>query len=222
MAGRAMGKRKSIDVPPHLQHSPENAERLKDRASDIWGENVRAESRERRVAMMLAVSHEESFAYSGNPMDAVEALLSAGECGLAPPPGVMQWLFEAFAQYDAGDQSMDRLLGLTARRGSQSPRDRRNFEDEIGPLFREMWDLINVAKIETSHAAHMVAARFDADEPSRPDEPKAYGKYTAETLRQYWYRLDIAKQVRSAELIDCTDEAAENVLSRYPGHHRIV
>lgn len=217
-----MANRKSVDVPTHRKQCPENAEREKDRATEIWGEDVRGETRARRLAKMMAVGCEEEFGRSGNPMDAIEALLCAGECGLAPPPGVVRWLFDAFAEYEVGEASMDQLLGLQAKRGTQSPRARRNFEKEIRPLLTEMWDLVNVAEIDVAHAAYMVAARFDAEVSARPDDPKAYGKYTAETLRQYWYRLEIGKQIRTTELIGCTDDAVEEVLSSYPRHLRTM
>lgn len=77
-----------------------------------------------------------------------------------------------------------------------------------------------VSGVGVSHMSYMVTARLDAAEREWPDNPKAYGRYTASTLRQYWYRQAVAQRIRSTKLVSAEPWAADEVLSKYPDYTR--
>jgi hypothetical protein len=161
----------------------------------------------KRGAELLA----DQYNKTSDPIAALVALRISLKHRIPVPAAVSQWLLSglhAYASDSSGDMTLDKALGLNARRGTATPLAKAQELSAIQPLMNGMAQAIGMFGVSIEDAAEMVAAKTEKESVS----------YTAGTLARY-YRGKHGEHCRGFEFIHSffsTADEKEQYMQTFP------
>lgn len=154
------------------------------------------------------------FHFTGNPVDAINALITAINAGRYPPVEILLWLKDAFETWQTDRAAgMDKAMRLSRPRGKNSAVEEYLFSFRDHILFCDMDMLIELGA-SREEAAEIACDRFNSDRmlfeqlvpgvmaPDVASVVRAYGRSsTAARQKTYWHANTVADPQLAKEFL---------------------